>query len=1128
MAVDDAVPMPVDARQAQGVQIGDGGVQVNVFPARREIHRPWMLPALSGPVTARPDIYSALFDAVTRDDAGPATLTTAIEGAGGFGKTTLAALLCQDPRIAELFTGGLLWVTVGERSQGARLAEQIGGLCEILSGESVKTADPQAAGGRLGELLDARDPILLMVDDVWRPEQLAPFLIGGRSCRRLITTRNAGVAPRRGVLVLVDEMTTEQAVMTLTDGLGEVPAGLLARLVAVTGHWPLLLSIVNAALADQLSAGADVEQAVRWVLQRLETGGPVAFDIDLGDEDSRSHAVEATMAASLALLAPHERDRYLDLAMLPEDASLPADLLASLWHTAGGLPASEADRLRARLVRLRLVLPGWDGDAPTIRLHDILGSYLRYRLTAGELAARHDLMVAAAATLLQPSSELTPAWWTLPPGAVYLWHQLPYHLAHAGRADERDALVCDLRWVAAKIAALGSPVAVEADLTETPTESAQSLRRGLGSMAELLTPGDPPTTLSATLYCYLSGIPGLEPVVAAYRPYLSAPQLVPAWMPPDQPGVGILRTLAGHANGVSYCAFSPDGAFLATASHDRTLRVWNMSTARTVKILSGHAEAVSACAFSPDGQSLVSAGHDRTARVWDVATGAERAVLTGHTDRVSSCAFSPDGSLVATASHDGTVRLWDLAAGTTLRTLTGHSGPVVTCAFAPDGESLVSAGHDRTARVWDVATGAERSVLTGHTDRVSSCAFSPDGSLVATASHDGTVRLFGARTGDWARTLAGHSAPVLACAFSPDGALLASSGHDLTARIWNVATGEQQTVLSGHSESVTCCAFSPDGALLATASHDWKIHIWPAGAESVRSQHAVRWEYTCAFAPDGTVVATAGHDRAVRVWDVATGDLRRTFEGHGDAVSGCAFSPDGAVLVTASHDRTIRLWDTASGAVLTVLTGHAEAVTSCAFAPDGSLIASASHDDTVRLWNAATGQPVRTLTGHTGAVSACAFAPDATLVVSASHDHTLRVWETATGATRAVLAGHTDLVSGCAFAPDGTVVASASHDGTSRIWDVASGRPLQTLTRHTSGLTHCAFAADGALTTADIGERWVRMWRLGSDEPVCGIRVLTPLMHVAWHPAEPLLCAVGETGVYMFRYLPDGVRNAQT
>ncbi|WP_405496502.1 NB-ARC domain-containing protein [Streptomyces sp. NBC_00096] len=1117
------------------MQIGDGGVQVNVYAARPRTFRPWMAPALPGPLIARPDLSAALFDGVTRDDAGPTTLTTAIEGAGGFGKTTLAALLCQDPRVAERFTGGLLWVTVGERRHGARLAELIGGLCEMLSGDGVKTADPQVAGGRLGELLDARDATLMVVDDVWRPEQLAPFMIGGRACRRLVTTRNSGVAPRRGVSVFVDVMTDDQAIAALTEGVGEVPRDLLGRLVAATGRWPLLLSLVNAALLDQLAAGADVRQAVQWVLRQLRSGGPAMFDLDPGDEDDRSHAIAATVDASLALLTPHERSCYFDLAIIPEDSNLPSEILFRLWRTTGGLSATEAEKLRARLVRLRLVQPGWRDGAPAVRLHDIIGSFLRHRLTGEETEARHEQMVRTAAELLPASREPGTRWWSMPRDVTYLWHHLPYHLARSGRAEERNSLVCDLRWVAAKATKLGSSVPVEADLADVPTGVARTLRRALGSMTDLLTPSDPPEALDATLHCYLSGVPELRSPAADYRSHLAAPLLVPAWPPPDQAALGVLRTLTrhtygvgtGHTYGISHCAFSPDGTLLATASHDRSVRLWNVTTVSPVSVLTGHTEAVSACAFSPDGTLLATTSHDRSVRLWDVATGTERSVLAGHSEAVTSCAFSPDGTLLATTSHDRSIRLWDPTTAEPVSVLTGHAGAVSACAFSPDGSLLATTGYDRTARLWDVATGTERSVLAGHSEAVTGCAFSPDGTLLATAGHDRSVRLWNVTTVSPVSVLTGHTEAVSACAFSPDGSLLATTGYDQTARLWDVATGTERSVLAGHSEAVTSCAFSPDGTLLATAGHDWRVLLWQTEAETRQVQHVVKWEYACAFSPDGTLVASAGHDRTVRIWDVVSGDLRQMFEGHNDLVSSCAFSPDGTLVVSGSHDHTVQVWETATGTLRTVLTGHTDLVTSCAFSPDGTLIASAGHDDTVRIWRTAGGEPVRVLTGHTGAISACAFSPDGTLIASASHDHTVRVWESGTGATRAVLASHTDLVSSCAFSPDGTLIASAGHDRTTKVWDAASGALRQTLGGHASGVTSCAFAPDGTLATTDIGENRLWLWRPGGDTPWCGLRVFSPLLQLAWHPTQPLLCAVGEAGVYLLRCLPDGAQEAE-
>jgi acetyl esterase/lipase len=283
-----------------------------------------------------------------------------------------------------------------------------------------------------------------------------------------------------------------------------------------------------------------------------------------------------------------------------------------------------------------------------------------------------------------------------------------------------------------------------------------------------------------------------------------------------------LSTLRGHRDRVNDLAFSGDGAYLASSSLDKTIKLWDVQTWQQVHAFGMNKVGFNGIAFSPDGRLLASAD-----AIWDVESKQVVHTLERGRNVPSPVAFSPDGSTLAVAPESQSIKLWDVASGELLRTFAEQPDDVTfSIALSPDSALLAAGVHGGMVRLWDVASGQITGALEhgSEDDDVHDLAFSPDGSVLASAGNDDTVRLQDVASGQVVRILR-HGNGLYGVAFSPDGSLVASACCDRTVKLWDVATGRQVRSLP-HGDEVMAVAFSPDGSLLAAGGYDDIVYLW--------------------------------------------------------------------------------------------------------------------------------------------------------------------------------------------------------------------------------------------------------------------------------------------------------------
>ncbi|MEM9952968.1 MAG: TIR domain-containing protein, partial [Chloroflexota bacterium] len=374
----------------------------------------------------RLDELEPLIEALIDDQKNPVAITAAIQGAGGYGKTTLARAICHDNRVRATFDDGIFWVQLKENLSDQDIINIVLDLVYKINGSRPNVKTLAMAKDELHTALKDRY-ILMVIDDVWHAKHLAPFLKDDDNCGRLITTRIADSVPSHAIKQDLDAMTLEQSIQLLQKDLNfenEEDIETLHNLAIRLGKWALLLKIAKGILRKRAEL-TDPTKALEWLNQGLQTYGFQKLT-DPQSETERNRAAHASISVSINLLDEHQQTLFQQLAIFPEDLDIPIIILQKLWE----LDAWEADEF-CQILKSQSLLLDYIPET-SIRLHDVVRQVL-IDANQAHLPTWHEILL---------SRYQVAEWHQLPHDEPYIWQNLAYHLQEAKQHDQLHHLLC--------------------------------------------------------------------------------------------------------------------------------------------------------------------------------------------------------------------------------------------------------------------------------------------------------------------------------------------------------------------------------------------------------------------------------------------------------------------------------------------------------------------------------------------------------------------------------------------------------------------------------------------------------------------------------------------------------------
>ena len=389
--------------------------------------------------------------------------------------------------------------------------------------------------------------------------------------------------------------------------------------------------------------------------------------------------------------------------------------------------------------------------------------------------------------------------------------------------------------------------------------------------------------------------------------------------------------------------------------------IWDIPSARPLRVLTEIGDMVMALALSPNGRYLAISEVSNTLSMWDIS---ERSCLYQFPDSQAPTAalvFSPDGKELMTGC-DYVVQRWHVSSGECLRSWRSDRHPAIDIALAPQPLELLSIHDDQTLRCWRPDEGSDRwlpgnRLQVPNETPISTIAASPLGQYRAIGTESGTVHIWQANPKQWLEASMYLPGNITALAFSADETLLAIGDAMGTVALWHMTDSRfcwQHH--QAHDDKITVLTLAPDGRMFSGSS-DRTIQCWGReGTPTATLTEHRRRVHTLCLSADGKKLYSGSYDFTVCCWDLTTHTCIYTWQQSDRLIHCIVQDSQNRILAIVSDTQSLEVWELDTNTCHLSLPPHDESIWHVGISPDGNWLVSASHTGEINVWALTSGE----------------------------------------------------------------------------------------------------------------------------------------------------------------------------